>query len=412
MNIYAQESIFKNILIIMLVLCCNSLFAEEKKKNYQLDPNMHAELIGIHKQIDEGQNGEALKRLKKLISSNNLKSYDSAVIYQTMGYAKSNIGEFNDAAKHFIKALSLDALPEDVTHELNYSTAQLLIHIDKTKEGLKYLAKWFANEPKASGDAHILAATAYYYLKNYKQLIIHVEKALALSDKPPLNWYELLLAGYYETKEYKKSVALLEKIINKYPKKTNYWLQLAEIYQRLKQDKKALAIYELAYSKGLLQKDDITRLISNYLYLEMPYKAAVILEKEMAIGDITPDIKMLTLLADSWLLAQENQKAEPVFKEIIRKFNDGRTRLRLGQLYIEAEEWEKVVDVLGVEFQSDDKVLLSKVNLLLGIAQYHSKNMDKATRAFTHALSDKSTAEQASWWLEHLKNKTTRTQDS
>lgn len=412
MNKFVQEPISKSILIIVLMLFCNSLFAEEKKKNYQLDPNMHAELIGIHKQIDEGQNGEALKRLKKLISSNNLKAYDSAVIYQTMGYAKSNIGEFSDAATHFIKALSLDALPEDVTHNLNYSTAQLLIHIDKTKEGLKYLAEWFANEPKATGDAHILAATAYYYLKNYKQLIIHVEKALAISDKPPLNWYELLLAGYYETKEYKKSVALLEKIINKYPKKTNYWLQLAEIYQRLEQDKKALAIYELAYAKGLLQKDDITRLISNYLYLEMPYKAAVILEKEMAIGDITPDIKMLTLLADSWLLAQENQKAEPVFKEIINKFNDARTRLRLGQLYIEAEEWGKVVDVLGVEFQSDDKVLLSKVNLLLGIGQYHSKNMDKATRAFTHALSDKSTAEQASWWLEHLKNKTTKTQDS
>ena len=50
----------------------------------------------------------------------------------------------------------------------------------------------------------------------------------------------------------------------------------------------------------------------------------------MAIGDINPDIKMLTLLADSWLLAQENQKAEPVFKEIIKKFNDDHTRLRLG----------------------------------------------------------------------------------
>jgi hypothetical protein len=32
--------------------------------------------------------------------------------------------------------------------------------------------------------------------------------------------------------------------------------------------------------------------------------------------------------------------------------------------------------------------------------------MDKATRAFTDALSDKSTKEQAIWWLEHLKNET------
>ncbi len=412
MTIFAQGPISKSISIIMLVLCCSSLFAEDKKKTFQLDTNVHAELIGIHEQIDEGQNGKALKRLNKLISSNNLKAYDSAVIYQTMGFAKSNIGEFSDAAKYFIKALSLDALPAEVTHGLNYSTAQLLIHIDKPKEGLKYLSKWFANEPKTTGDAHILAATAYYYLKDYKQLIIHAEKAITLSSKPPLNWYELLLAGYYEIKEYKKSVTLLKTIINKYPKKTNYWLQLAEIYQRMGQDKKALAIYELAYAKGLLKKDDINRLISSYLYLEMPYKAAIILEKEMAIGDISPDIKMLTLLADSWLLAQENQKAESVFKEIINKFNDDYSRLRLGQLYIEAEEWQKVIEVLDVELQSEDKVLLSKVNLLLGIAQYHSKSLDKAARAFTHALSDKSTAEQASWWLDHLKHKTAKKQDS
>tara|TARA_B110000196_G_C21131430_1_gene658658 strand:+ start:228 stop:1463 length:1236 start_codon:yes stop_codon:yes gene_type:complete len=406
MTIYIQKISVKSTLIIILIVFYSSLFAEEKKKNYKLEPNVHAELIGIHNQIDEGQNGKALKKLKKLISLNNLKAYDSAVIYQTIGYAKSNIGEFEEATKNFIKALSLDALPIDVTHKLNYSAAQLLIHIDKSKEGLEYLSKWFTTETKATGDAHILAATAYYNIKDYKQLITHAEKALVLSSKPQLSWYELLLAGYYEINEYQKSATLLETIIIKYPKKSNYWLQLAEIYQRLEQGKKALAIYELAYAKGLLKRDDINRLISNYLYLEMPYKAAVLLEKEMAVGDIKPDIRMLKLLADSWMLAQEKKKAEPVFKEIINKFKDNNSRLRLGQLYIEAEEWQQVIEVLDIEFKSKDKILLSKINLLLGIAQYHSKNIDKATRAFTDALSDKSTKEQAIWWLEHLKNET------
>ena len=406
MTIYIQKISVKSTLIIILIVFYSSLFAEEKKKNYKLDANVHAELIGIHNQIDEGQNGKALKKLKKLIYLNNLKAYDSAVIYQTIGYAKSNIGEFEEATKNFIKALSLDALPIDVTHKLNYSAAQLLIHIDKSKEGLEYLSKWFTTETKATGDAHILAATAYYNIKDYKQLITHAEKALVLSSKPQLSWYELLLAGYYEINEYQKSATLLETIIIKYPKKLNYWLQLAEIYQRLEQGKKALAIYELAYAKGLLKRDDINRLISNYLYLEMPYKAAVLLEKEMAVGDIKPDIEMLKLLANSWMLAQEKKKAEPVFKEIIKNFRDNYSRLRLGQLYTEAEEWQQVIEVLNVEFESKDKVLLSKINLLLGIAQYHSRNIDKATKAFTSALSDKSTEEQAIWWLQHLKKET------
>ena len=401
-----QKKLGKSILITMLIVFHSSLFAEEKKKNYKLQSNVHTELIGIHEQIEEGQNGKALKKLKKLISSNNLKAYDSAVVYQTIGFAKSNIGEFEEAAESFIQALSIDALPKDVTHELNYSAAQLLIHIDKSKEGLEYLSKWFATETKTTGDAHILAATAYYNIKDYQQLITHAEKALVLSSKPQLSWYELLLAGYYEINEYQKSATLLETIIIKYPKKLNYWLQLAEIYQRLEQGKKALAIYELAYAKGLLKRDDINRLISNYLYLEMPYKAAVLLEKEMAVGDIKPDIEMLKLLANSWMLAQEKKKAEPVFKEIIKNFRDNYSRLRLGQLYTEAEEWQQVIEVLNVEFESKDKVLLSKINLLLGIAQYHSRNIDKATKAFTSALSDKSTEEQAIWWLQHLKKET------
>ena len=389
---------------LILISFCNTLLAKEEK--YLLDANTHAVLAKAHEDIGNGKNTEALKKLNKLVSSDKLKDYDAAVTYQTMGYAENGLGNFTNSANYFIKSLSFNALPNDVAHELHFSTAQLLIHIEKTKEGLKYLSKWFANEPSPKADAHILAATAYYHIENHKQLIIHVKKALSLSKKQPLNWYELLLAGYYATKDYKSAAPVLESIINKYPDKTNYWLQLAGIYQQLGKEKKSLALYELAYAKELLKKEQILQLVKNYLYLEMPYKAAKILEKEMAIGDIEPNKEMLRLLVDSWLLAQEYEKAESVFKEIIKKFNDDKSRLRLGQLYIEEENWNAVIETLDIKLTSNDEVLLSKINLLLGIAQYHAKDLTKATRAFTQALSDKSTEDQAKWWLEHLKKKT------
>lgn len=384
----------------------------EEKNAYLLDPAIYYKVLEGHTKIDEGKNGEALKIFKKIISTNNLKSYDAAVIYQAMGYAENNTGNFDTALNNFAKAQSLNALQPEVTHKLNYTIAQLLLHLDKPKKALKYLAKWFPKQPLVPAEAHILAATAYYSTKEYKKLITHAEKAISMSDDPAISWYEILLAGYYETKTYKKAVTLLENIIVKYPDKTNYWLHLAEAYQRLNQEKKALAIYELAYTKDLLKKDDILRLVNNYLYLEMPYKAAVILEKAMAVGDIKVNIRMLNLLADSWILAQEDTKAMPIFREIIKKYNDEKTRLRLGHLYLEAEKWDKTIEVLDVSYQSEDQSLKSKVNLLLGIAQYHSKNISEANRAFTQALSDKATKEQASWWLEHLKNKNSKAQES
>jgi predicted Zn-dependent protease len=395
-----------------ILMFCFGYSASAKEKAYLLDANTHSALAEIHKDMEAGKNTEALKKLNKLVSSDKIKDYDAAVVYQTMGFAENGLNNFNNAAKHFIKALSYNALPEQVTHELQYSTAQLLIHIEKPKEGLSYLSKWFANESRPKADAHILAATAYYYTENYEQLIVHVEKAMLINNKPPLTWYELLLAGYFETKNYKSAATVLEKIIARFPEKTSYWIQLAGIYQHINQDKKALALYELAYTKELLNKDEIIQLIKNYRYMEMPFKAATLLEKEMAIGDIEPNKEMLTLLVDSWLLAQEREKAKSVFKEIIKKYNDDTARLRLGQLYLDSEEWENAVEVLNVKLQSSDKTLNSKVNLLLGIAQYHSENIPDATRAFTNSLSDASTEEQAKWWLEHLKKKSATTQDS
>lgn len=404
MNVFLK--IYNPVLVFIILYLYCSFSVSAKEESYLLQTSTHSILTESHKDMERGNNTDALKKLNKLVSSDKLKDYDAAVVYQTMGFAENGLGNFTAAAKHFIKALSFDVLPKEVSHELYFSTAQLLIHLDKPEKGLKYLSKWFANESQPKAEAHILAATAYYYIENYKQLIVHVEKALLLTKKPPLNWYDLLLAGYFETKDYINASTLIEKIISSYPEKTDYWLQLAGIYQRLEQDKKALAIYELAYAKGLLKKEDIIQLIKNFLYLEMPYKAATILEREMAIGDIEANREMLNLLVDSWILAQENEKAKSVFREIIKKLNDDTARLRLGQLHIESEEWKKVIEVLDVKFKSDDKTLMSKVNLLLGIAQYHSKNLQMATRAFTQALADRSTEEQAKWWLEHLKNKT------
>jgi tetratricopeptide (TPR) repeat protein len=405
MNILLKKR-YSIILLAIYLLFCTSHIVSAKEESLSLESNTHSVLSEVHKDMEAGKNEEALEKLSKLVSSDKIKDYDAAVVFQTMGFAENGLSNFKNAAKHFIKALSLDALPKEVTHDLYFSTAQLLVHIEKPKEGLKYLSKWFANEPKPKADAHILAATAYYYTEDYSQLIVHVEKALLISPKPPLNWYELLLAGYYETKDYAKASTVLEKIIAKYPEKKDYWLQLSAIYQQLEQDKKALAVYELAYKKELLKKEGIIQLIKSYRYMEMPYKAATLIEKEMAIGDIEPNKEMLDLLVDSWLLAQENEKAKSVFREIIKKFSDNTARLRLGQLYLDSEEWKNAVEILNTELKIEDKVLLSKINLLLGIAQYHSENLPMATRAFTQALSDKSTQEQAKWWLEHLKKKT------
>lgn len=408
--------IFKKIrpyfILFAFVMCIFSYPAFAKDNSYSLQTGTFSILSKVQKDMDEGKNNEALQKLLKIIAAGNIKDYDAAVVHQTVGFIYNNLGDFKASAESFVKALSYDVLPEDVTHNLHYTTTQLLIYSERYQDGLEYILKWFANEKKPTPESYILAATAYYYLENYQEVIIYSSKALPLIKTPPLNWYELLLSGYYETDDFENAAITLENIIIKYPTKKNYWIQLAGIYQQLGKDKKALAIYELAYTKDFLKKKQIIQLCKNYLYFEMPFKAAVVLEKEMATGRIDNSIDMMNMLVDSWVLAQEYEKAESVFIEIINLYNDEKSRLRLGQLYIENENWTRANEVLNVELITEDLTLISKINLLLGIAQFNIENLAEATISFTQALSDKSTEEQAKWWLDTIKKKKEKTKNS
>jgi len=394
-----MRQIIISILIIFFSCYTNA------RDNHSLQTGTYSVLNKVQKDIEEGKNEEALIKLEKIIASGNIKDYDSAVIYQTIGFVHNNLGDFKVASDNYVKALSYDALPEDITHGLYYTVTQLLVYSERYQEGIEYILKWFEKEKDPKAESYILAATAYYYLENYSEVISFASKALPLIKTPPLNWYELLLAGYYETDDLNNAALILESIILEYPTRKKYWIQLAGIYQRLGQDKKALAIYELAYTKDFLKKKQIIQLCKNYLYFEMPYKAATVLEKEMAIGRIDNTLEILNMLVDAWILAQESNKAESVFNEIINSFNDEKSRLRLGQLHIENEEWNKAIDILNVELETEDITLISKINLLLGIALFNSENIAEARESFNQALSDKATQEQAKWWLDHIKRK-------
>ncbi len=394
-----MRQIIISILIIFFSCYTNA------RDNHSLQTGTYSVLNKVQKDIEEGKNEEALIKLEKIIASGNIKDYDSAVIYQTIGFVHNNLGDFKVASDNYVKALSYEALPEDITHGLYYTVTQLLVYSERYQEGIEYILKWFEKEKDPKAESYILAATAYYYLENYSEVISFASKALPLIKTPPLNWYELLLAGYYETDDLNNAALILEDIILEYPTRKKYWIQLAGIYQRLGQDKKALAIYELAYTKDFLKKKQIIQLCKNYLYFEMPYKAATVLEKEMAIGRIDNTLEILNMLVDAWILAQESNKAESVFNEIINSFNDEKSRLRLGQLHIENEEWNKAIDILNVELETEDITLISKINLLLGIALFNSENIAEARESFNQALSDKATQEQAKWWLDHIKRK-------
>ena len=398
-------SILQTLTTIFLALFLHASVAEDKP---MLQASTYRVLTEVQALMDKLEYADAKIKLQKLLGQKSLESYDQAVILQNLGYVENGLGQLSAAAEAFERAIKLEVLPAAVQQQLYYSTAQLLIHLEQPEKGLVYLRRWFTQASKPTAEAHILAAFAYYQRDDFEQIIIHVEKALTLSNNPPFNWYELLLAAYYETRSYPRAAELLETIIVKFPKKQTYWIQLAGMYHELEQPRKALAVYELAHTRGQLNESDKIQLVKTYLYLQMPYKAGDLLQQERATGGISNRKKMLKLLADCWLLAHEKDKAASVLKEMVKRFDDGRSRLRLAQIYHEQLNWQPMIKLLDGHTEADDKTLQSRLNLLLGIARYHTNDVVNAYASFNRALSDKATSDQANWWLNYIK----KSQDS
>lgn len=405
------------LILIFIILCVTCLVhAKEEDKQYLLSKETYDLLNVTRTAMEESNYHAVIQKLTVYLDKENIKSYDKAVINQTLGYAYNAQENYKRSIESFIKAVRSDALPDKMTHELTYIIAQLYIHSEKYTEGLSYLDKWFEKESNPSSAAHLLAASAYYQINQFKKLLPHAKSAIEKSDAPQQSWYELLIAGYYETRMYRDAALLLETMINKYPDNDNYWLQLVAVYQQNKQEKKALAISELAYEKGILKGDDIIHLAQTYLYLQLPLEAAAVLDSEINNGTIDYSKANIELLSNSWLLAHDKEKAAFILEQYVSKFNDISLNYKLAHIYVELENWDKAKNTLEAVVTDKNITTQPEIEatawLLLGISSYHKKDTVRSKQALNKALAFKQTRDQAKWWLNQIEEEIPNEQSS
>ena len=155
-----------------------------------------------------------------------------------------------------------------------------------------------------------------------------------------------------------------------------------------------------------IKSDDIIQLAQTYLYLEMPLKAATILDTELKNGEIESSKFNIELLSNSWLLAQEIEQAALVLERFTPIFNDVSLYYKLGHIYVELEKWGKAKNALesvvsNNELQNQDGIQATAW-LLLGISSYHQMDTLRSTQALNKALTFEETKDQATWWLQQI----------
>jgi len=332
----------------------------------------------IEKEEDDPDWAEAKRILTELLNNRaELKSYDRSVMWNYWGYLYFSDEDYDQAMYAYEQLLK----EPDATVPLRTASLLTLAQLNLVKEnwdkGIRLILQWMDEVENVTAQSYYLLSSAYFQKEDFVKARSNMETAIRLAEeegyRPKENWYVLLAACFSELKDRKiigaayaleQQLGIYEILVNYYPKKM-YFLQLAGTYQQMDREEDYMITLKAAHGKDLLDKEGEYLALAQLLLIKKnPYWAAQVLvsgqQKKVTIKDedtgeeeVIPVLKdtekNLKLLADSWRMAQEIDKAIPVLEKAAKMSKDGDTYVLLGNLYLFEDRMKDSIERLKLD---------------------------------------------------------------
>ena len=328
--------------------------------------------------------------LNRMQSDQGLTESDKAQMYYYFAYIDSINEDIKSAKNNYKKFLSIEDADPRLKSNVISMLGQLSYSEGNYKTAIDYMEQWISMEANPSSLGFDIIAASYWQLKDKKKALKFSERALCVAkankSKPKESTYNLLIALYNENERIKDMLPLFEELVRFYPKK-RYWTQLSGVYGELKEEKKQLSSLEAAHDQRLLDKE--TEYVSLYQLLmraEAPLKAARVMQYGLEKEFVEENEKHLKYLAQGWHMAQELDKAEPVYEKAAIKSEEGELYVFLGQIYLATDRYKKAKQALQLGLKKGKLKDPVTVNILLGQVAYELQDFEDATKFFRTAI--------------------------
>jgi len=390
----------------------NATPQRQTKKTPALREKVYKVLSEAQAKAEDNHYAEAIAILDKLQKTDTLNSYEAAMMWKFYAFIYYSQDDYDQAIKAYDQLLRQEALPEVLETEALYHSGQLYFVKENYKKAIELLNRWFGLVTNPKPQAYILIGQAHYQQGNMDQALQFIQKAVAIEEQagrtPKENWYLLLRAIYFEKNNYKEVAKVLEKLVRHYPKKS-YWVQLSGIYGEIKQDKKQLSAMEIAYRQGLLdQEKEWLNLAQLFIYQDVPYKAAKVLDEGMKKGIVKEDQDNLKLLSYAWSASQEAKKALPVLQQAADQSKSGDLNIQLGTTYYQLDQWDQAVSAIRSGIKKGDLKKPGNAYLILGLSLFNMDEFDDALYAFKQAAKSEDSKTTANQWINYVQQEIER----
>jgi tetratricopeptide (TPR) repeat protein len=379
----------------------------ETKQTQAMSQQVYESLVEIQELVELEDFSAAQAKIREMQSGKKkMTPYETAQIWNLSGYTSYLSENYPEAIRAYEQVLAQPELPDALQQSTLKTLAQLHFTVEDYQKALDTVKRLMAVVPEPSADIFMLEGQAYFQLGKYETAVAPIKKAIdmnkAQGNVPRENWLLLLRVCYWELKDFPNMLLVLEELIETYPK-DSYVLTLAGVYSELGDTKKQLALTEALYDKGYITgKAHAVNLANLYLLHGIPYKAAKVLEKEMAADAIPEDVRNLRLLSQAWYSAREDRKAIAPLKKAAAMSEDGELYIRLAQSYINLEEWPEAAEAASKALQLGGLKREDTANIMYGMALFNQKQFERARGVFQSAGRDQRSARASEQWIKYV----------
>ena len=328
--------------------------------------------------------------------SNKLQSQDKAAMWNYYGYVYAILEKYMQARDAYESMLGESELADNLRLQALYSSGQLSMLLEEFARGVKRLEEWYAftvelGRPIRPGD-HFLLAQGYYSLKRYKDVISRIEQAMGLAGElgQPVreNWLRLLVATHFTREDFASARPGLELLVLMFPKR-EYWLQLQGTYGELELQESQLAILDLAWRQGLLEKQsEFVSLAQHLQFANDPLQAALVLEEGIEKEIVKPTYDNLKMVANFWQRAQEVEKALNWYRKADEQSDTGEAQYRIALLLNLENRIEEFLNAARKAYEKGNFPARQETRVLIGQALLELGQLEEALEIFREIAED------------------------
>ena len=354
----------------------------------------------------------AQQRLAQVREMDDLNSYETAQMWNFYAFIYFGQDNYREAIRAYEMVLQQPELPLGMETTTMYTLCQLYFQQERYDDSLEMLDRWFALSENPGAEPYVLKAQILYSLQRYREGIEPVRTAIRINEElerqPQENWYRLLNVFYYELEDYSNVIEVLRTMVEMWPKR-EYFVQLSAMYGQEGEENAQLALYEVAHEAGwLTRSNELIQLSQLLLQADVPVKAAKILQAALDGGSVESNERNWRLLAQSWQLSQEDERAVPALTRAAGLAEDGTLDVSLAQSYQNLYEWEDCVDAAREGIRKGDLRREDQAYMILGSCLFELKEYSAARNAFDEATEDERSRTNARSWIQYVNSEERR----